>query len=119
MAVAAVAALAIPGCAQEGLRARNWSLQIGSEVWADYQAYVQHGGGLGPDRQGAFAVVVAGSLGLAGFYSYRYCPRQYDGCRPGGPTAISDVLDTCRTENLDCLIFARNEDIQVLYEIVG
>ena len=75
MAVAAVAALAIPGCAQEGTEGAQLepgeTLQIGSEVWADYQAYVQRGRGLEPDRQGAFAVVVAGNLGLAGFYSYR------------------------------------------------
>ena len=46
-----------------------------------------------------------------------YCPRQYDACRPGGPNAISDILGQCRRENVECLIFARNENIQVPYEI--
>jgi hypothetical protein len=120
-AVLAVSALAILGCAQGGTEgsklAAGETLQISSEVWANYQEYVRRGRGLGPDRQGAFGVAVVGNLGVASLYSYRYCPRQYDGCRPGGPNAISDVLDTCRTENIECLIFARNESIQVPYEV--
>jgi hypothetical protein len=35
-----------------------------------------------------------------------------------GKNAVSDILDLCRRENVDCLIFARNEDIQVPYEII-
>lgn len=96
--VLAATALAIVGCAPgatEGAQlTAGETLQISRKVWADYQAYVQRGRSLGPDRQGAFAVVVAGNLGLAGFYSYRYCPRQWDGCRPGGPNTTSDVLET-------------------------
>ena len=57
-------------------------------------------------------------MGVVGVYSYRYCPRQYDYCRSNGPNAISDILGTCRRENVECLIFARNEDIQVPYEII-
>jgi hypothetical protein len=41
----------------------------------------------------------------------------YDGCRPG-KNAVSDILDECRRENVECLIFARNDDIQVPYEII-
>jgi hypothetical protein len=59
-------------------------------------------------------VAVVGDVGVAGLY---YCPRQYDACRPGGANAISDILDDCRRENVECLIFARNEDIRVPYEI--
>jgi hypothetical protein len=120
-AVLAGLALAILGCAQSGTDgaqlAAGETLQVSKDVWADYQEYLKRGRGLGPDRQGAFGVAVVGNLGVAGLYSYRYCPRQYDACRPGGPNAISDVLDSCRRENVECLIFARNEDIQVPYEL--
>lgn len=120
-AALAVLALAIVGCARQGTEgarlASGEKLQITPEVWAKYQEYLKEGKSLGPDRQGAFGVAVVGDLGVVGLYSYRYCPRQYDGCRPGGPNAISNILDACRRENVDCLIFARNEDIQVPYEI--
>jgi len=42
----------------------------------------------------------------------------YDGCGRLGSNAVSDVLDVCRRENVECLIFARNDDIVVPYEIV-
>jgi hypothetical protein len=86
-------------------------------VWSEYQDYLSEGRGLGPDRQGAFGVAVVGGLGVVGLPAYYYCPRQYDSCRPG-KNAVSDILDLCRRENVDCLIFARNEDIQVPYEII-
>ncbi len=53
-----------------------------------------------------------------GFPRYYYCPRMYDGCGRPGSNAVSDVLDVCRRENVECLIFARNDDIVVPYEIV-
>ncbi|HEX6119386.1 MAG TPA: hypothetical protein VFZ03_08015, partial [Dongiaceae bacterium] len=113
-------ALSIAGCAQQGtegaLLKNGEKLTITKGVWTDYQEYVQHGRGLGPDRQGAFGVAIIGNLGVGSLYQYYYCPRQYDGCRPGR-TAVTDVLDECRRNNLECLIFARNEDIQVPYEI--
>lgn len=118
--IMAASALAIAGCAQQGtegaLLKNGEKLTITKGVWTDYQEYVQHGRGLGPDRQGAFGVAIVGNLGIGSLYQYYYCPRQYDGCRPGR-TAVTDVLDECRRNNLECLIFARNEDIQVPYEI--
>src|ERR1051325_1451890 len=119
-AILAVSALAIVGCAQQGTEGAKLKdgekLTITKKVWADYQDYIKAGRGLGPDRQGAFGVAIVGELGVGSLYQYYYCPRQYDACRPGR-TAITDVLDECRRENLECLIFARNEDIQVPYEI--
>lgn len=121
-AVAAALALALASCAQQGTEgaklAAGEKLRITQQVWSDYQEYVRAGRGLGPDRQGAFAVALIGRIGVAGLYTYRYCPRAYDACRPGGPNAISEILGACRRENVECLIFARNEDIQVPYEIV-
>jgi hypothetical protein len=119
-AILAVLALAIVGCAQQGTEGAKLKdgekLAITKSVWADYQEYIKHGRGLGPDRQGAFGVAVIGDVGVASLYSYYYCPRQYDACRPGR-TAVTDVLDACRRDNVECLIFARNEDIQVPYEV--
>ena len=120
-AISAVLALVLFGCGQQGTEgaklAAGEKLHITQEVWDDYQEYVKQGRGLGPDRQGAFGVALVGDVGMAGLSTYYYCPRQYDGCRPG-KNAVSDVLDACRRENVECLIFARNEDIQVPYEIV-
>ena len=120
-AVLAASAFAIIGCSQQGTEgaklAAGQKLQITQKVWTEYQEYLVQGRGLGPDRHGAFGVAIIGNLGVAGLYNYYYCPRQYDACRPG-KTAVSDVLDACRTENVECVIFARNEDIQVPYEIV-
>lgn len=120
-AILAMLGLAIPGCAQQATEgaqlAPGETLKITQEVWTDYQDYVKYGRGLGPDRQGAFGVAIVGDVGVAGLPGYYYCPRQYDGCRPG-KNAVSDILDLCRRENVDCLIFARNEEIQVPYEIV-
>ncbi len=120
-AVLAVLALAVSGCAQqatEGAKlAPGEKLKITQDVWTDYQDYVKHGRGLGPDRQGAFGVAIISEVGVQGIPGYYYCPRQYDGCRPGR-NAVSDILDLCRRENVECLIFARNEEIQVPYEIV-
>jgi hypothetical protein len=119
-AILAVLAFAIVGCAQQGTEGAKLKdgekLTITKSVWADYQKYIQAGRGLGPDRQGAFAVAVVGDLGIGSLYQYYYCPRQYDGCRPGR-TSVTAVLDECRRENLECLIFAHNEDIQVPYEV--
>ncbi|WP_162917353.1 hypothetical protein [Dongia deserti] len=121
-AIAAALALALSGCAQEGTEgaklAPGQKLQITKQVWGEYQDYVKVGRGLGPDRNGAFGVVLVGDLGIAGLYAYRYCPRDFDGCYPGGANGISRVLEACRRDKLDCLIFARNEDIQVPYEII-
>ena len=120
-AIVAVLVLGIFGCAQQGTEGaklkQGEKLAITKKVWADYEKYIQAGRGLGPDRQGAFGVAIIGDLGVASLYQFYYCPRQYDACRPGR-TAVTDVLDECRREQIECLIFARNEDIQVTYEIV-
>ena len=114
-------ALAVSGCAQQGTEgaklAEGEKLKITQEVWTEYQDYVKYGQGLGPDRQGAFGVAIIGDVGVQGLPGYYYCPRMYDGCRPG-KNAVSDILDLCRREKVECLIFARNEDIQVPYEII-
>src|SRR5215510_7524362 len=95
-AVLVLSAFAIIGCSQQGTEgaklAAGQKLQITQKVWTEYQEYVSKGRGLGPDRRGAFGVAIVGSLGVASLYSYYYCPRQYDGCRPGR-SAVTDVLD--------------------------
>jgi hypothetical protein len=120
--IPAALALVLFGCAQQGTEgaqlAAGEKLQITQDVWNEYQDYVKHGRGLGPDRQGAFGVAIVGDVGVAGLSTYRYCPRMYDGCRPGGGNATSKILDACRRENVECIIFAHNEDIEVPYEIV-
>jgi hypothetical protein len=120
-AILVALALAVSGCAQQGTDgaklAPGEKLKITQEVWTEYQDYVKYGQGLGPDRQGAFGVAIIGEVGVQGLPGYYYCPRMYDGCRPG-KNAVSDILDLCRRENVECLIFARNEDIQVPYEII-
>lgn len=122
LAVLMLAAV-IQGCAQEGTAgarlADGGKLQITQEVWDKYQEYVRHGVELGPKRNGAFGVAIMGDVGVVGIPSYTYCPRTYDGCRPGGGTnAVSAVLDLCRRENVECIIFARNDTVSVPYEIV-
>lgn len=120
-AILAALALVLSGCAQqatEGAKlAPGEKLKITQEVWSEYQDYVKHGRDLGPDRSGAFGVAIIGDVGVEGLPGYYYCPRMYDGCRPGR-NAVSDILDLCRREKVECLIFARNEDIQVPYEII-
>lgn len=120
-AILAALALAVSGCAQQGTEgaklAEGEKLKITQEVWTEYQDYVKYGQGLGPDRQGAFGVAIIGEVGVQGLPGYYYCPRMYDGCRPG-KNAVSDILDLCRRENVECLIFARNDEIQVPYEII-
>jgi hypothetical protein len=121
-AILAALALAITGCAPTGTDgaklASGEKLKITREVWSDYEQYVQQGLGLGPDRNGAFGVALVGDVGVAGVSQYYYCPRMYDYCGRLGSNAVSDVLDHCRRENVECLIFARNDDILVPYEIV-
>ena len=121
-AILAALALAVSGCAQQGTEgaklAPGEKLKITKEVWSDYEQYVQQGRGLGPDRNGAFGVAIVGDVGAAGVSKYYYCPRMYDGCGRLGSNAVSDVLDVCRRENVECLIFARNDDIVVPYEII-
>ena len=118
----AVLALAISGCAQQGTEgaklAPGEKLKITQEVWRDYQDYVKRGRELSSDRNGAFGVAIFGDVGTVGLSTYYYCPRMYDYCGRLGSNAVSDVLDECRRENVECLIFARNEDILVPYEII-
>lgn len=119
--ILAVIMLAVIGCAQQGTEGAKLKegekLQITKKVWADFQEYLKKGQGLGSDRQGAFGVAVVGDIGITGLYSYYYCPRMYDRCGRGASNAITDILDTCKRESVECLIFARNEEIQVAYEI--
>ena len=121
-AILAALALAIYGCAQQGTEgaklAEGEKLKITREVWSDYEDYLKRGQGLGPDRNGAFGVALVGDVGAVGLSTYYYCPRMYDYCGRLGSNAVSDVLDECRRENVECLIFARNDDILVPYEII-
>ena len=121
-AVLAAVALAASGCAQQGTNgatlAAGETLKITKEVWSDYEQYVQRGRGLSSDRNGAFGVAIIGDVGTVGLSAYYYCPRMYDGCGRLGSNAVSDILNECRRENVECLIFARNEDILVPYEII-
>jgi hypothetical protein len=122
VAVPAAVTVALFGCAQQGTEgatlAPGEKLQITQDVWNEYQDYVKEGRKLGPDRKGAFGVVLVGDVGVVGLYAYRYCPRTFDGCFPGGGNGVSKVLDACRREQVECLIFARNDEIQVPYEII-
>jgi hypothetical protein len=117
-------ALMVAGCAQttatEGVHlAPGEKIQITQKVWDDYQEYVARGRGLSAKkRSGAFGVALVGGRGVGSLYSYRHCPRDYDNCIVRGPNEVDDVLNACRTEGLDCLIFARDESILVPYEIV-
>ena len=88
------------------------------EVWDAYQQYLKRGFGLGPDRDGAFGVAIIGDVGVAGLSTYTYCPREYSSCRMRGDNALTSVLDACRREGIECIIFARNDEIRVPYEIV-
>ena len=112
----------LAGCVHSGTEgvelAHGHTLRITPEVWRQYQDYLTRGRGLGPDRTGVFAVAVMNQAGVAGLGTWLYCPRMYDGCRPiGGQNPVSKVLDACRREKVECIIFARNEDIQVSYAI--
>lgn len=123
-ALIAAAVIGLGGCAQttatEGVHlAPGEKLQITQEVWDDYQVYLDKGRGLAAKkRSGAFGVAIIGGVGVVGLYSYRHCPRDYDNCIVRGPNEVDDVLTACRTEGVDCLIFARDESILVPYEII-
>lgn len=121
--VALAAAIVLGGCAQtptEGTRlASGEKLKITQKAWSEYQDYLKRGDKLSSKKSGAFAVVIYAGTGVTGGGSWFYCPRDYDGCRTqGGENPAERVLDTCRREGLDCIIFARNDNIQVPYEIV-
>jgi len=123
--IAALAvAIVLGGCAQtatEGTKlASGEKLKITHKAWSEYQEYLKRGEALGSKKSGAFAVVMYGGTGVTGGGSWFYCPRDYDGCRTqGGENATQKILDTCRRENYDCIIFARNDSIQVPYEIIN
>jgi hypothetical protein len=110
------------GCAPQGTEgaklAPGEKLQITQEVWDSYQQYLKRGMELGPDRNGAFGVAIIGDVGLAGLSTYTYCPPEYSSCRMRGDNALTSVLDACRREGIECIIFARNDEIRVPYEIV-
>lgn len=117
--------LALAACsgpmATEGVTlAPGEKLPITQEAWDKYQEYLKRGAELGHKRRhGAFGIAMVGGVGVTGLYSYRYCPRDYDNCvDKGGPTYIDDILDTCERENVDCIIFARDDSILVPYEII-
>ncbi len=120
LALALVVCACAPVTATEGAAlAPGEKLLITQEVWDNYQEYLQKGRSLAvKKRSGAFGVAVVAGLGVGSLYSYRHCPRDYDNCIVRGPNEIDDVLGTCRSEGLDCLIFARDESIQVPYEII-
>jgi hypothetical protein len=115
-------ALALFGCAQQStdgaMLAPGQKLQVTQDMWKEYQDYVKEGRKLGPDRNGAFGVALVSDVGGVGLYAYRYCPRDFDGCFPGGGNGVSMVLDTCRRDGIECLIFARTDEIQVPHEII-
>ena len=119
---ALVVAALVHGCAPSSTDGAKFApgekLQITQKVWDDYQQYVKRGSELGQHREGAFGVAIVGDVGVAGVWGYTYCPRDYDGCRPGGTNALTDVLAACRREGVECVIFARNDTIKVPYEIV-
>lgn len=121
-AVPAALALAVSGCVQQGTEEAKFApgekLKIAQEVWSDHQDCVKRGRELSSDRNGAFGVAIIGEAGTVGVSKYHYCPRMYDYCGRLGANAVSDVLHVCRREKLECLIFARNEDIQAPYEII-
>jgi hypothetical protein len=120
---ALVAAIFATGCAQtatEGAKLpAGEKLKMAQEAWAEYQDYLKRGERLGHKKSGAFAVVLHEGVGITGGGSWFYCPREYDGCRTqGGENATENILNVCRREGLDCMIFARNDTIQVPYELV-
>jgi hypothetical protein len=120
LALALILTACAPTTGTKGAKlAPGETLQITQRVWDDYQEYVARGRGLSAKkRSGAFGVALVAGRGVAGLYSYRHCPRDYDNCIVSGPSEIDDVLDACRREGLECLIFARDENIVVPYEIV-
>ena len=94
-------------------------LKVTQQDWSGYQDDLERGDRPGHKKSGAFAVVLHQGVGVTGGGSWFYCPRDYDGCRTqGGEIATESVLNVCRREGLDCMIFARNSDIQVPYELV-
>ena len=122
LALAMLGSAMLAACSQAGTEGAQLdagqTLKIDHAIWRQYEDYVAEGRGLGPKRYGAFVVAVAGDTGLAGLGTWYYCPKTYDGCvTRGGENVVTRVLDVCRRENLDCLLFARNEDVQVPYEV--
>jgi len=119
---ALITASVLTGCAAtstEGVKlAQGEKIKISRAAWSKYEDYVSRGAKLGPKKNGAFAVAMAGGYGVTGVGSWYYCPRDYDGCRTrGGQNPATEVLEACRTHDVDCVIFARNDTIQVPYEI--
>ena len=112
----------VQGCAPQGtagaVLAPGEKLQITQKVWDEYQDYVKRGAELGPDRNGAFGVAIVGDVGVEGLWTYTYCPREYSSCGMRGNNALTEVLDACRKEGVECIILARNDEINVPYEIV-
>jgi hypothetical protein len=127
-AVALAAALLLAGCGNGKGQANNaplfvpdppapttmdaskltTSVTLGKNVWDDYQAYLVKMGRIGG---GWYAVTTDGTGGGSWSCAAALCEQSYDG--------KSAALKSCQAANAgkECVIFARNDVIQMKYEV--
>lgn len=87
------------------------SLKITKEIWGHYQEYL---GTLRPQHSGVFVVLLVDDVGASS--SYSYCPPDADRCVIGD--AVKLAKEPCIENNVQCVLFARDQAILVPYEIV-
>ena len=107
----ALLALTLAACAtssNEYAKGAGKTLAISKDTWASYQSYLQEIGG---SRPGAYVVAVDGS-GAA----WTWCPDHR--CRTDTGYANDALKDCRRAYGVECVVFARNGEIVVNYEIV-
>jgi hypothetical protein len=82
-------------------------IKLHPAVWADFQKYL---GLIGSTGKGAYAIVPDGKGGAGA-----YCPAQR--CKPG--LYSTKAIETCEGGNpgFKCVIFAKDREIQLDYEI--
>ena len=88
-------------------------MKVTRKVWSYYQEYLATLGGSTP---GVFLVAMDGDVARGA--RYMYCPVQYDRCSAKGGGPVNETNRMCIKDHLTCVLFARNSQIQVPYEII-
>ncbi len=112
----AAAAIFVTACASAPADLRyppGKTLKVTRKVWSYYQEYLATLGGSTP---GVFLVAMDGDVARGA--RYMYCPVQYDRCSAKGGGPVNETNRMCIKDHLTCVLFARNSQIQVPYEII-
>ena len=125
-AIPALLALVLFGCAQD--RPEGVTLATGEKLQITQRGLGRVPGlcearplGWAPTGNGAFGVALVGDVGGGRALStYTLLPaRRMTAAARAATNALTSILDVCRRENVECIIFAAQRTIEVPYEIVN